>query len=100
MGITGITRPGPRRRILDQSASDTVALQVSRHRPKVGLIFHHFGTIATLKYMPRKAMPARPSIGVSGEKHLHAAAEIWLWSPDDEMQVIGHDGDLAARCEP
>jgi len=42
--------------------------------------------------MPRKAVAARPAIGVTGEKRLHAAGEIGLGRLENDVQVIGHDG--------
>ena len=65
MGVAGITRPGPRRRMLHQSAPNRVEVHVSRHRPEVGLIFHQFGTIAALEHMPGKAVASRPAIGIA-----------------------------------
>jgi hypothetical protein len=103
MGIAGITRPGSCRRMLDPSASDGVEVHVSGHRPEVGLIFHQFGTIAALEDMPRKAMPARPTIGIGGEKRLHAAAEVGLRGLENNVQVVGHERESvnapgAANC--
>jgi hypothetical protein len=79
--------------MLHQSASDRVEVHVSGHRPEVGLIFDQFGTIAALENMPGKAVPPRPNIGVARQKRLHAASEVGLGSLEDDVQVVGHDGE-------
>ena len=38
-------------------------------------------------------MAARPAIRVAGEKRLHAAGEIGLGRLENDVQVIGHDGE-------
>src|SRR4051812_22689051 len=93
MGIAGITRPSPRRRMLHQSGSDRIEVHVSGYGPEVALIFDQFGTIAALKHMPGKAVAPRPNIGIAGQKRLHAASEVRLWSLEDDVQVVRHDGE-------
>ncbi len=91
MGIPGITRPDPLRRMLHQSTSDGVEVHVPGHRPEVGFIFDQFGTITALENMPGKAVAPRPHIGIAGQKRLHAASEVGLRGLEDDVQVVGHD---------
>ncbi len=92
--IPGMTRPGLRGRMLHESASHRVEVHVSGHRPEIGLIFHQFGSIAALENMPSKAVSPRPSIGITGQKRLHAASEVGLRSLEDDVQVV----DMMAKA--
>ncbi len=79
--------------MLHQLPSDGIEVHVSGHRPEVGLVFDQFGTIAALEHMSRKAVAARPAIRVARQKRLHARGEIGLGGLENDVQVIGHDGE-------
>ncbi len=69
-------------------------MHVSGQRPEVGLIFHQLGTKAALEDMPGKKRWRRDQIiGVAGEKRLHTAGEVGLGRLEDDMQVVGYDGE-------
>ena len=43
--------------------------------------------------MTREPVAARPAIGIARQKRLHAPAEVGLGGLEDDMQVVGHDGE-------
>jgi hypothetical protein len=43
--------------------------------------------------MPRKAVTPRRNIGIAGQKRLHTASEVGLRRLENDVQVVGHDGE-------
>ncbi len=89
----GIARPLPCGRLVDQSRSNGIEMDIAADDPVIGLILDHLRPVTSLKEVPHTAVPQSVPSSVGREKLLHTQCEVGARGLDQQMQMVAHEDE-------
>jgi|GEM_PF-3614958 len=91
--VPGVTAPGPVFGAFDQSGTDGIQMDVATDLPVMALLLDEDGLVSALKEMADAMMAEVEVAGIATVEKLHSGGEVWFGGFDEQMIVIGHQGE-------